>query len=705
MRSGIDRLVVVIVVMLAGGVDLRLHVAIAARAEERGIAVVFEPLDQQSPPGNAGLFVGVNEFEDPTLSPLQFAVHDAIELAHLFVGELKLIPASHAYLLLSGEPQAAAMRERLEDLRRQGVTVRTATRAEILAALLQVCGTGRSDSDLLVAFFSSHGFEQAGSPLIMPRDGRRKLLADTAVPLRSIETQMEESRAGHRLVLVDACQERVPARAIDRAAGTPMARAFSEALKTPTGQAKLASCSPGELSFEHPMFGGVGHGVFTYAILEALRGGAPADCENLVRFGAVSGFVSHRVTEWSNERGRKQTPWLSGPEKIRQLPLAVRADDLTSLAEAVLGLEATSLFDASLRRRLAAQSRAADLSRDADRLLVSRTRDFVQGRLSEDLFVPYLLNVLGPPLAVAPFDAAAARAYQEAWADRLGRPVDLTNSVGIPLRLIPPGEFLMGSPDSEQDRDADETPQRPVLIAQPFYIGQYEVTVGQFRQFVQATGYRTDAEKDGRGSVGWNSGRRELEGPRPEYTWQHPGFEQSDGHPAVNLSWNDAAAFCEWLSDKESRVYRLPTEAQWEYACRAGTTTRWYHGNSADGLAGISNVADGTAKQTFPGWDTIAAHDGHVFTAPGGSYGANPWGLYDVHGNASEWCRDWYAVDSYVNSPGTDPQGPDSGQFRVVRGGSWYAAAWGCRSAIRNYNAPAGREPYLGFRVTLVLCP
>ena len=277
----------------------------------------------------------------------------------------------------------------------------------------------------------------------------------------------------------------------------------------------------------------------------------------------------------------------------------------------------------------------------------------------------------------------------------------ITNSVGMKLVLIPAGEFMMGSPEGEEGR-LDNEKQHRVRITKPFYLGMYEVTVGDFRRFADDTKYKTEAEKDGKGSFGWNETKGELE-LDPKYTWRNPGFKQDDGHPVVNVSWNDAVAYCAWLSKKEGRTYRLPTEAEWEYACRAGTTTRFYHGNAPEGLAKVGNVADAVFKAKLPDWKwTIKASDGYVFTAPMGSFRPNAFGLYDMHGNAWEWCADWYGSDYYGKSPTDDPTGPTSRSYRVLRGGGLSIGPTGCRSAFRCLLAPDGRSFVLGFRLASV---
>ncbi|MCL6506361.1 MAG: SUMF1/EgtB/PvdO family nonheme iron enzyme [Bryobacteraceae bacterium] len=320
-----------------------------------------------------------------------------------------------------------------------------------------------------------------------------------------------------------------------------------------------------------------------------------------------------------------------------------------------------------------------------------------------------------PGLAIAPLDERAARGFQEAWAGHLRVPVLEENTIGMKLVLIPPGEFMMGSGESlEQIAKAfkkyrsdispdwfrDEHPQHRVRITRPFYLGAYEVTVGLFRKFVEATGYKSEGEKDGRCADVW-TGKGWQQDPR--FNWRNPGFEQSDEHPVTCVSWNDAVAFCQWLSKKEGKTYRLPTEAEWEYACRAGTTTRYYNGDDPERLAEVGNVADATAKAKFRDWVTIAARDGYVFTAPVGGFKPNAWGLYDMHGNVWEWCADWYDPGYYSKSPPDDPVGPSSGHVRVLRGGSWFNLPWNSRSARRLRLLPVRRDHGLGFRVARTL--
>ena len=311
--------------------------------------------------------------------------------------------------MLSGQPSAASVKQHLAQLKQAGATIKVARRSEILAACLEVRGVAKKPSDLLVCAFSSHGFNEKRQAFVMPGDGVKDLLSDTAISLDSIETSLETSKAGPKLLLVDACQERISAKAMANA-GVAMSPAFQDALKRPTGQAKLASCSPGEFSYEHASLGGVGHGIFTHSFLEALRGGAKVDAQNFVCLGSVADYVSSSVTDWTKEAKRKpQTPFMSGPATSQKLPLALKADDLATLIAGVKRQPVSALFTADLRTRLVEKLAQLNPQQEADRELLSETRNFVRGSYPERLFVPYLKEDMQrwrgttPPLLVAPF--------------------------------------------------------------------------------------------------------------------------------------------------------------------------------------------------------------------------------------------------------------------------------------------------------------
>jgi formylglycine-generating enzyme required for sulfatase activity len=249
----------------------------------------------------------------------------------------------------------------------------------------------------------------------------------------------------------------------------------------------------------------------------------------------------------------------------------------------------------------------------------------------------------------------------------------LTNAPGIKLALIPAGTFLMGSPDEEPGHRGNEAPPHEVALTSSFYLAIHPVTQGQYEKVM--------------GSNPAHFGRANGGGPE---------------HPAESVSWDDAVAFCQRLSAlpaerQAGRTYRLPTEAEWEYACRAGTTTPFCFG------AALS-AAQANFDGDFPYGGGDKGRSPQQTTAVG-AYPANHFGLHDVHGNVWEWCADWYNDAYYRQSPRRDPPGPAAGQFRVVRGGCWRNHAATCRAAYRNGLVPHNRDMYTGFRVVAVAAP
>ena len=297
------------------------------------------------------------------------------------------------------------------------------------------------------------------------------------------------------------------------------------------------------------------------------------------------------------------------------------------------------------------------------------------------------------------------------------------NSLGMTFVKLPAGEFSMGSDEAPEalarayphlqaerfTQLGDEQPVHRVHITHAFWMGQYEVTVGQFKKFIEASGYVPESMADGTGGYGWRADYDPattkrgdaFEGRDPRYSWRDPGFVQADDHPVVNATWNDAQALAAWLSKTEARHYRLPTEAEWEYACRAGTRTRYSSGDDPASLLRVANVFDASSAKRWPQWQPMAlqSDDGYPFTAPVGSFAPNEWGLYDMHGNAWEWVADWYGDDYYAHSPTDDPQGPATGNVRVRRGGSWHTWPFYARSSFRNWNTPDTRYTLVGMRL------
>jgi formylglycine-generating enzyme required for sulfatase activity len=277
----------------------------------------------------------------------------------------------------------------------------------------------------------------------------------------------------------------------------------------------------------------------------------------------------------------------------------------------------------------------------------------------------------------------------------------------LDMVLVAGGTFRMG--DTFGDGRADEQPVHPVTVSS-FYLSKFEVTVGQFAQFVQESGYTTTAERLG----GWLVWTGEIWERKFNASWRNPYFIQGERDPVVLVSWYDAVEFCNWLSRREKLApfyivnsagvrldwstngYRLPTEAEWEYAARAGGQEyRYAWGNGGP----EGNVADEILKTTFPAWPFLiwsGYQDGYANTAPVGSFRANELRLHDLSGNVWEWCNDWYG--SYSGAEQRDPRGPAAGETRTLRGGAWSDSPAAQRAAFRSGRLPEGRGSNSGFR-------
>ena len=332
------------------------------------------------------------------------------------------------------------------------------------------------------------------------------------------------------------------------------------------------------------------------------------------------------------------------------------------------------------------------------------------------ILVPLLIDTVQPPFGFRRIQAANLSGWNndkshpefqkclDALTSIVPNPEDFRRYIAnvAPQKLsdfvsIRGGLFTMGSPQGEVDRFDNET-QHQVKVSD-FYLSKYAVTVADFRKFVEASGYRTDAEKED-GSYAWDGKTWEK---RAGINWRY-GISGSvrdhseENHPVLHVSWNDAVAYCKWMSEKTGESFRLPTEAEWEYACRAGTTTPFNTGENLttgqanyDGNYPYRNNQKGNYLENTVSADTFAP---------------NAWGLYNMHGNVWEWCGDWYGDKYYeeCKAKGTveNPSGPATGSDRVLRGGGWGSFARGCRSADRGGDAPGSRGGNVGFRLAFV---
>ena len=249
--------------------------------------------------------------------------------------------------------------------------------------------------------------------------------------------------------------------------------------------------------------------------------------------------------------------------------------------------------------------------------------------------------------------------------------VEVTNSIGMRFRLIPAGEFWMGAVPGDDEAYDDERSRHRVEITKPFYLGVYEVTQEQWQRVMGS----------------------------------NPSEFKGSTRPVEKVSWDDAVSFCETLSRMDGERYRLPTEAEWEYAARGGVDGKKYVWGDqrtpiANGLK-RANVADESAKRKYSDWSIFTDYDdGYPETAPVGSFAPNGYGLHDMAGNVWEWCSDWYDEGYYSHSPSADPRGPSSGSYRVLRGGSWYDGPGYLRSSFRyRHTLLAIGATFIGFRI------
>ncbi len=262
-------------------------------------------------------------------------------------------------------------------------------------------------------------------------------------------------------------------------------------------------------------------------------------------------------------------------------------------------------------------------------------------------------------------------------------------SLGLKMVVIPKGSFRMG--DIQGSGYESEKPVHRVTIDYEFAMGKYEVTKGEFAQFVKVTGYQTEAEK-GDGCYGWTGNGW---GKKVGFNWRNVGFSNENNHPVVCVSWNDAKAYAQWLSDQTGYEYRLPSEAEWEYAARAGTETKYWWGNEA------SHKYMNYSGDSYGG--LAKGQDKWKYTAPVGSFPANPFGLHDMNGNVWEWNEDsWHS--NYKGAPSDGSARKDHKEnVSLLRGGSWYYKANYCRSAFRNWYYQVSRYDSYGVRLVVLV--
>lgn len=519
--------------------------------------------------------------------------------------------------------------------------------------------------DLVLIGFSGHGVHLNQVSYLCPTDAKPDD-RESLISLDWVYEQLNKSPADLKLVMVDACRnepiEQGGKRNFTAAERTAGSRAFVQEMdRLPRGILLVNSCAEGEFAQEDNE---LGHGVFMSFLLDGLRGKADKDRDKTV---TIDEWFKYAAKETKLHVGKKfgasQNPRLKGNYDVELLDFEVAS--------------------------------------------FSGNRPEVPVKLPPSKMMP---NLAEKPVTSVPQIRPNHSLTKTS-------PKNFTNSIGMQFVLVPSGEFKMGISDDGADKLAteisiskglfqNEQPQHKVTISKPYYLGMFEVTKEQFGRFVAEVNYQTESERDRSGGTGYDIKTKKINAERSSiYTWRHSGWASyDDSHPVVNVTWNDAREFCNWLTRKEGISYRLPTEAEWEYACRAGTTSWHPGGDDVVSLTRIANVADQNTKKLgvfSESFQFAPGDDGYPFTAPVGSFEANNFGLHDMVGNVWEWCEDAYDRKAYsARAAGViDPSEISDGDFRVSRGGSWGSRIWDNSSFRRAPPRLNQASCNIGFRV------
>ena len=595
--------------------------------------------------------IGVNKYLDPAIPSLKFCVADARCMAETLV---KHSGYSEERVLVIADDQ------REDHLQPLGFNLR-----EQINLWLRNPGRG----DTLLVFFSGHGFlDNEGQGFLAPKDCKREKLGLTGFRTDDLRDMLVQCDATQKVLILDCCHA-------GGGKGTDSGGASSAELGAAFEQARglitLASCQQEEQSQEWEENR---QGLFTYFVTKGLEGAANYDGNGVVDSDELYRYTADNVPVIAQRvLNTRQTPVRFIPsDVVGVFPLARVPETrryITAKFTVREGDEKGPLLPGVKLELFYRQTAKGELvvlgiatSDTAGRAAVSTWLDGKQQTRGSFLVLvnsgggPQTFSLPGFPTATnwnlyVPGSKPVLPSMMPTQ-EKPNRPI-ITNSIGMKLLFIPAGEFQMGCADWEDDTDWGERPQHRVRITKPFYLGATEVTQEQYERVMgeNPSNYKGDSQR-----------------------------------PVETVSWEEAVEFCRRLSQQEGKTYRLPTEAQWEYACRAGSTAKWHFGDEESRLgdhAWYDSNSDSTAH-------------------PVGQKKANAWGLYDMHGNVYEWCADWYDFAYYGESPSKNPTGPASALYRVHRGGSWLHDAKQCRSAYRFWSVPAIRDDRVGFRVALV---
>jgi formylglycine-generating enzyme required for sulfatase activity/uncharacterized caspase-like protein len=623
---------------------------------------------------NCAIIVGVNSYFDdfiPKEKHLKYAVNDALKMQEFLCKEAQF-PESHV-LLCCDTSAKRPTRTQLRDLLRN--------RLKQLRA------------DNLWFFFAGHGIVHEGTDYLLPNDGNPDDLTDTAIPINLVTDCLQDSGAKNIVLALDMCRDRMTADG--RRGGGELGKQTLEIAKE-RGIVTLYSCGQSESSYE---IDDLKHGAFTYVLLEGLKQSTtPRSLESYLR----------REVPALNKRNGKplQIPQvIPSPGWKYDLPLLLNcatAADIKSLIDRAKDAELDE--DYELAESLLWQVNRASSATLTDRALVEkRIKKIVNKRNQQPspLSPPVVSSPVPPPLPPAiptiEFKVVTIERiekqpdgqnpkvittsnqkkaeYQTVTLDGLG------NALPLQMILVPGGTFTMGSLNGELDSLDDEKPQHKVTVPK-FYMSRYPITQAQWKVVARMGNVERDLKDD-------------------------PSHFKGDNFPVESVSWHDAIEFCNRLAIHTNHDYRLPSEAEWEYACRAGTATPFHFGETiTTDLANYRGTDWDYQGKTYPGfYGSGPRGEYRQGTTPVDNFKiANAFGLSDMHGNVWEWCADnWH--DNYDGAPtdGEDWLIGNEGANLVLRGGSWFNGPRLCRSAFRDLNQPNNRGSVIGLRVVCSL--
>ena len=527
-------------------------------------------------------------------------------------------------------------------------------------------------------FYAGHGVQVDGQNYLIPLNAqisRERHVAIEAVGASWVLGQMEFAGNRVNFVILDACRN------------NPLTRGFRSQLRglarmdAPTGSLVAYSTGPGDVAVD----GDGTNSPYTLALSQVMQTpGLPAE--------KVFKLVRDAVRE---ETKGEQTPWeessMTGADFYFKIDASVTVGTTETTTPSASDTEATErLFWETIKDKTDSASFEVYLAEYPNGRFAALARLRVK-QLKE----AQTAAVVPPPTPTPSTGAIepAVGVYPKSY-----NPGDTFKDCDVcpEMVVIPAGSLMMGSPQHEKDRDEDEGPVHRVQVPS-FALGKYEVTRGQFAAFARDTGYSAGGDcyvDKGGGDFGKLSSKN----------WRDPNFSQTDRDPVVCVNWHDAKAYVEWLGRATGMSYRLPSESEWEFAGRAGTTEARYWGNDPDAACKSANVHDRTSKSMNRyDWPHHICTDGHAHTAPVGSFRSNGFGLYDVLGNVWEWVEDCWN-DSYSGAP-SDGSAWSRGEceMRVLRGGSWSIGPGLVRSAYRGWSGSDDRDLSYGFRVARTL--